>query len=56
MKNIGYIMLIGSVLCLLGTIGAIEHSGLSIADGIVRSVVCLALAWKGIKIIEAEEN
>ena len=57
MKKFGYTLLLVSVFFLIGTVGAVDKSGMPMAEGIVKIIVCIALAFTGTRIIEkCEEN
>ena len=56
MKTMGYILLLGSVFCLLGIVGSIEHGGMPLAEGIFKSMACLAVTVAGKVIINCYEE
>lgn len=56
MKKFGYILLLVSVFCLIGTVGAVDKSGMPLAEGIVKCVICLAMIGAGEIIIKKHEE
>lgn len=56
MKKFGYILLLVSVFFLIGTVGAVDKSGMPLAEGTIKSIICIALAFAGTKIIEKHEE
>lgn len=56
MKYIGYILLLISAFLLIGTVGGIEHGTMPMAEGMVQSIIYLALIVVGTKIIEKYEE
>ena len=56
MKYIGYILLLISVFMLFGTVGSIEHSAMSLAEGMAQSIAYLALMLVSGKIIKKCEE
>ena len=56
MKKFGYILLLVSVFCLIGTVGSVDKSGMPLAEGMIKSIVCIALAFASTRIIEKHEE
>lgn len=57
MRKFGYILTFVSLMLLFGTVGNIEHNIMPLAEGMVQSIVCLALMVVGGRIIKKyEEN
>jgi hypothetical protein len=57
MRKFGYILTFVSLMLLFGTVGSMEHGLMPLAEGMVQSIVCLALMVVGARIIKKyEEN
>lgn len=56
MRKLGYVLLLVSAFLLLGTVGSMEHSGMPLAEGIIRSVAWCDLMFVAMKIIEKYEE
>ncbi len=56
MKYIGYTLLLVSMFLLFGTVGGMEQNTMPLAEGMVKSIICLALAFVSTKIIEKYEE
>lgn len=56
MRKFGYILTFVSLMLLFGTVGSIEHNIMPLAEGMVQSIVCLALMVVGARIIKKCEE